>query len=237
MKPLKRKAYGSIGHLPNSRIGPGDHHCHEGQARYFTEKRRDKNTVIVVQEKLDGSNVAVCKLHGEIIPLVKAGYIANTSKWEQHQIFHKWVIQNYERFDALLNEGERCCGEWLIQPHSTLYDFPHEPFVIFDIMTEDIRELSEYVKKRCEAQGFIAPYEIHRGDPISVDDALKIIGKFGHHGALEQVEGIVYRMESRGQVQCLAKYVRPDKIDGKYFEQDMPFNKVNGKVFRLYQRK
>ena len=30
-KPLGRKAYGSIGHLPNSRVGPKDHHIHEGQ--------------------------------------------------------------------------------------------------------------------------------------------------------------------------------------------------------------
>lgn len=32
-KPLGHKAYGSIPHLPTSRLGPGDHHVTEGQAR------------------------------------------------------------------------------------------------------------------------------------------------------------------------------------------------------------
>ena len=31
MKPLKQKSYGSIPHLLGSRLGVGDHHCHEGQ--------------------------------------------------------------------------------------------------------------------------------------------------------------------------------------------------------------
>lgn len=43
IKPLGQKAYGSIPHLPGSRLGPGDHHCHEGQAKIATEKARDKH--------------------------------------------------------------------------------------------------------------------------------------------------------------------------------------------------
>ena len=53
-KPLGHKNYGSIPHLPGSGRGPGDHSCHEGQARIATEKRRDGLDVIIVQEKLDG---------------------------------------------------------------------------------------------------------------------------------------------------------------------------------------
>ena len=67
-KPLGRKAYGSIPHLPNSRIGPGDHKCHEGQERIATVKSRNKHDVIIVQEKLDGSNVAVALKDGIILP-------------------------------------------------------------------------------------------------------------------------------------------------------------------------
>lgn len=40
-KPLGRRAYGSIGHLPGSRLGPGDHHVPEGQGRICTERTRD----------------------------------------------------------------------------------------------------------------------------------------------------------------------------------------------------
>ena len=47
-KPLGRRAYGSIGHLPDSRMGPGDHHVHEGQARICTEKVRDRHDLVIV---------------------------------------------------------------------------------------------------------------------------------------------------------------------------------------------
>lgn len=61
-KPLGHKAYGSIPHLPNSRLGVGDYHCHEGQARICCEKARDKHDRIIVTEKLDGSNVCVANI-------------------------------------------------------------------------------------------------------------------------------------------------------------------------------
>jgi hypothetical protein len=51
MKPLGFKNYGSIGHLPCSRMGPGDHSVHEGQARICLEKARDKHDRIFVTEK------------------------------------------------------------------------------------------------------------------------------------------------------------------------------------------
>ena len=64
-KPLKHKNYGSIPHLPNSRMGLADKSCHEGQARIATEEARDSNDEIIVQEKLDGSNVERDKATGK----------------------------------------------------------------------------------------------------------------------------------------------------------------------------
>jgi hypothetical protein len=61
-RPLGSRSYGSTAHLPGSRIGPGDHKCHDGQKRIATEKARDKHDQIIVQEKLDGSNVGVARM-------------------------------------------------------------------------------------------------------------------------------------------------------------------------------
>ena len=66
-KPLGAKAYGSICHLPGSRLGPGDHKLNEGQARILTQKVRDKHDVIFIQEKLDGSNVCVARIDGPAV--------------------------------------------------------------------------------------------------------------------------------------------------------------------------
>lgn len=218
MKPLGKKAYGSIPHLPGSRLGPGDYHIHEGQEVIATKKKRDKHDVIIVQEKLDGSNVAVAKINGEILALTRAGYLANTSKYRQHLFFDKWVSENKKRFDDLLNEGERVCGEWLVMAHGTKYNLPHEPFVPFDIMTDSKRINFETFTQRVKEFDFTPPHLISIGEPLSIEAMLEKI-RISGHGAVDLVEGAVWRVERKGEVDFLAKYVRHDKQDGKYFQE------------------
>jgi hypothetical protein len=103
-KPLGHRNYGSIPHLPGSRRGPGDHKCHEGQAKIATEKARDKNDTIIVTEKLDGSNVGVAMVDGVIIPLGRAGYPALSSPWLQHKFFAQWVFQRQHLFREVLQD-------------------------------------------------------------------------------------------------------------------------------------
>jgi hypothetical protein len=43
--------------------------------------------------------------------------------------------------------------------------------------------------------------------------------KVSGHGAIDQVEGAVWRVERKGIVDFLVKYVRHDKEDGKYFPE------------------
>jgi len=219
MKPLGTKCYGSIPHLPKSRLGKGDHCCSIGQARIATEKARDKHDLIIVQEKLDGSNVGVAKINGILYPLNRSGHIANSSPYEQHHLFYNWVMQNYERFDGLLNEGERACGEWLAQAHSTRYNLSHEPWVLFDIIKVDDRITYSELKERAKKQGFITPNTIHVGSPLSVEEAMEKL-KVSGHGALDAVEGAVWRIERKGKVEFLGKFVRHDKKDGIYFPEN-----------------
>ena len=217
-KPLGRKAYGSIPHLPNSRIGPGDHKCHEGQERIATVKSRNKHDVIIVQEKLDGSNVAVALKDGIILPLSRAGYLANTSPYRQHLMFWNWVYENEERFRNVLNEGEQISGEWLAQAHGTRYELKHEPFVVFDIFDENRKRYAWNIVLEKLSTNFVIPHCIHYGNPISVDDAMLLLGKYGYHGALDEIEGAVWRIENRGKFDFMVKYVRPNKVDGLYLE-------------------
>ena len=58
------------------------------------------------------------------------------------------------------------------------------------------------------------PRLIHDGPPISVDAAMGMHG-LGDHGA-DEPEGVVYRVERKGRFDFMAKWVRPDKVDGKY---------------------
>lgn len=219
IKPLGRKAYGSIPHLPGSRLGPADHHCHEGQARIATVKARDKHDVVIVQEKLDGSNVAVARVNGGLHVLTRAGYPAISSPYEQHHKFALWAYDNIERFGELLKDGERICGEWLAQAHGTRYDLKHEPFVAFDIISGEKRLPFHLFKERVMKFDFTWPATFHIGNPLSIETGMHLLGKYGYHCALDEVEGLMYRVERKGEVDFLTKYVRPDKQDGKYLPE------------------
>jgi hypothetical protein len=219
-KPLGIKTYGSIPHLPGSRTGTGDHTCSENEYNICCKKPRDKKDIIAVQEKLDGSCVSVAKLNGEIIALIRSGYFAKTSKHEQHRLFAYWVAINQDRFDAVLLEGERICGEWLAQAHGTIYHLHHEPFVAFDLFEsltdKNGRRLTYNELTNRLNNSFVLPNLISYGNQSrDIKFILKSIDKSAH-GAEGPAEGAVWRVEREEEVLFLAKYVRHDKSDGCY---------------------
>lgn len=219
-KPLGGKAYGHIAHLPNSRMGSGDHHCHIGQARICLEKVRDKHDFVIVTEKLDGSNCSVAMLQdGSIVALGRSGYLAQTSKFEQHQLFADWVRKNESRFNKVLAPNERVCGEWLAQAHGTRYNLWHEPFVIFDLFQGKERMLWKELGSRLR-HDFILPYCVHANDSaLSIENAMTTLNKQSGHGAMDAVEGAVWRVEREGKVDFIIKFVNHDKLDGCYLPE------------------
>jgi RNA ligase len=225
-KPLNGKSYGSIPHLPNSKMGPADHHCevHMEEIATITCRKHDR---VYVQEKLDGTNVSVANIDGNLVALTRAGYMAKDSPFKQHYEFHDWVELNKSRFGAVLAPGERLAGEWLVQAHGTEYILPHEPFVAFDVITAGMKRATfeEFLTK--VGWHFTTPFLVSIGQAISVKKAMSILGPFGKHGALDPIEGAIWRVETNTllnnhsserewRVNFLVKYVRPDKVDGKY---------------------
>lgn len=212
-KPLGRKAYGSIGHIAGSRMGPADHMVHEGQTLICTTKA-PKDKRVYVQTKLDGSCVSAALVNGEIVALGRAGFLAETSPFEQHHMWARWVKAREDRFYAVLLPGERIVGEWLAQAHGTRYALLDvDPFVVFDIMLGDKRLTVAELTQRVWAH-FWQPDCI--GGPMSPQEAMAQLDTYG----ADEPEGVVYRVETdRKGVEFLAKWVRPDKQDGKYLPE------------------
>jgi hypothetical protein len=216
MKPLGGKAYGSTPHLLGSRLGPGDHHCHQGQHDICTLKARDKHDRIIVTEKLDGSNCAIAKLDGRIVALTRAGYLATTSPFPQHHYFAWWVDGRRGTYEEMLTDGEVLHGEWLALAHGTKYELPHDPFVAFGISRRAKERLGwDEVAFRCDAHDHPLARVLSDGPPMSIEAVRAAIATSGH-GALDPVEGAVWRVERKGEFDFLAKWVAADKQDGKY---------------------
>lgn len=58
------------------------------------------------------------------------------------------------------------------------------------------------------------------GPPCRINEALARAGQCrDYHGAIDPIEGTVWRVERRGEFDFLVKYVRPEKKDGCYLPE------------------
>jgi hypothetical protein len=228
MKPTGTKNYGSIPHLSNSKLGENDYFITEGQERILTIKTRDKNDIVFVFEKYDGSNVGIAKKDGEIFSLTRSGYEAKTSPYSQHKEFHEWVEKRKEIFSEMLKEGERLVGEWLFRTHGINYEIQGSPIVFFDWFDSNNKR---YPFSKLESVKVPKPRLLHKGGAVSTDSLIsKLNERTPNFKSIENPEGMVYRVERNGKVDFLAKWVRSDFETGKYIigvnDSELKENKI-----------
>jgi len=214
MKPLGRKNYGSIPHLSTSKLGLNDHYITHGQEKILVNKTRDDHDKVLVFEKYDGSNVGVTKVNNKIIALTRSGHTADTSPYLQHHEFADWVDKYQLFFDRILKNGERVAGEWLYQAHGMRYTIKGSPVVFFDYFSKDNERYTFDVLKKT---GLQLPRLLHEGGAISPNELISKLNNYDHRiKAVGNPEGIIYRVERKGKVDFLAKWVRSDFVAGKY---------------------
>ena len=76
----------------------------------------------------------------------------------------------------------------------------------------------DFLEDKVHRHDFIPVKLISYGPSISIDEAMSR-AKISGHGAIDKVEGVVWRCEKNGNVDFLAKYVRGDKEDGLYLPE------------------
>lgn len=211
--------YGSIPHLSTSKMTQqADKKINIGQEKMLTETARDWKDLVILTEKVDGSNCGIVRKNGKLHAITRAGYEAISSKYQQHAAFEKFLQKNINLFDWL-PEGWRVCGEWCLMAHGTIMDISNDsPFVAFDIFNlENKRILFLDFYALCRMYDIAMVPILHIGQPVSIKNAVKLLGN-GHYGRPEKPEGCVWRIEREGKVDFLAKWVRHDKEDGKYLD-------------------
>lgn len=213
-KPLSCKNYGSIKHIRGSKIS-------DASDKIIDERLEGiifnppKGWKIFTTEKMDGSNVGVGKVNGELVAIQRQGFLCQSSERLQHQLFVKYVEFWKSEFDELVNEGERITGEWLLQAHGMKYDIKDscDLFRPFDIFTNE--------NKRVPYQSFKEKmiYSIFEECKLISDKSNLNIDGLNHCCAVRNIEGVIFRAEKDGVFQFNTKYVRPDFEQGKYLPE------------------
>ena len=133
--------------------------------------------------------------------------------------FAKYVEDNAELFNSMLNPGEILCGEWMHKRHTLEYHLKKDPFIAFDIITgSDAKNIEKFHLKYTDFLDRVNYYGIEHTTCIynvAMDpkDAYKLLlPTNGYHGCLEEPEGVVYRLEINGKFASFAKYVANNKL-------------------------
>ncbi|GHU53591.1 hypothetical protein AGMMS49975_12060 [Clostridia bacterium] len=205
---LLASSFATIQHLRGSKmIENSDKLIGEQQELWMIERRRKPDDLVIITEKVDGMNAAVLRQGDLLYPLVRKGYDCRTNNHEWIRSFANFVEANAERFIRLLADGERICGEWMVKTHTLSYKLPHEPFVVFDLISGTTRVRYLDFRSRVSAEGFVTTGLVHLGEAMPARMALDILGT-GYHGVIGEPEGIVYRYEdARNGFVCSGKYV------------------------------
>lgn len=212
-KILPYKTYFKIGHLLKSRLGPSDKHVDQGTNDNLTKELPNQQSCVIVQEKLDGSNVSVAKHKGKLYALGRSGYDCAQSNQEQHRMFHQYMLDNLTHLNVYLKDGDHIVGEWLALAHGTLYPGLVFPFWGLDYFKQNKRQSILVAYQFFSFVRIPTPGILHIGGACTPERAQRIMEK-RHPG--RDYEGFVYRLEEAGECKSIAKYVRPGKEDGKY---------------------
>lgn len=214
--------YHSIPHLSTSNLGVGDRYIDICQELLLTERRRDRQDQIIVTEKYDGSNLGILKMNGLIHPIVRRGYHTDSSPFEQHHRFTRWVSDREDIFHNILGEGDRLVVEWMVQVHGTHYQISGEPAIFLDyISASQQRMLYTPFFEILERYGLRAPRVLHWGDSVAPDKLVDTLNeRTTGMWSIEPPEGMVYRLERLGKFKFTGKWVHADYVPGKYMELD-----------------
>jgi hypothetical protein len=178
---------------------------------------------LVVEEKLDGTNVGIHFTAAGRMVLQCRGHEITEGMHPQYDLFKQWTSVKRPLLERMLESRYILYGEWLYAKHSVHYRrLPHY-FFEFDLYDKDVGRFLDLGTRlqRLEGTGLQTVPVVHRG-AASLDELHALIGvsafdsTFAHPGngrtdAL--MEGVYLRTEADGLVTGRAKLVRPEFVE------------------------
>lgn len=205
-------------HLFGSTGTPDDKHLGEAQSLRFIADES-----LIVEEKLDGTNVGIHFAESGDLVLQCRGHLITEGMHPQYDLFKQWVAVKRHVLEQRLGQQFILFGEWVYARHSIHYrQLPHY-FFEFDVFDKqqatflDLRQRMELL----EGTGVETVPVLHTG-ALARSDLEGLIGPSRFDSRFENprtrqtdnlMEGLYLRIETEGAVSGRAKFVRPEFVE------------------------
>lgn len=205
-------------HLFGSRGTDDDKHMGEAESLRFIA-----DGSLIVEEKLDGTNVGIHFTDGGAMALQCRGHLITEGMHPQYDLFKQWAVVKRPALEDLLEARYILFGEWLYARHSVHYrGLPHY-FFEFDIYDKQAGAFLDLETRMglLEGSGIPTVPVLHRG-ATDRERLTTLIGRshFDAHfenpltgRADDLMEGLYLRTEAGGVVTGRAKVVRPEFVE------------------------
>jgi len=205
-------------HLFGSRGTDDDKHLGDAEsARFLAEES------LIVEEKLDGTNVGV-HFTGDGAPVLQCrGHLITEGMHPQYDLFKQWVAVKRPVLEGRLEDRYILFGEWLYARHSVHYRGLSHYFYEFDIYDKQIRDFLSLERRLAllDGTGLHTVPVIHTG-AIEPERLASLIGPSRFDSRFENpltgradhlMEGLYLRTEAGSIVTGRAKFVRPEFVE------------------------
>jgi len=205
-------------HLFGSRGTDDDKHLGEAESLRFVA-----DGSLIVEEKLDGTNVGIHFAADGKMALQCRGHLITEGMHPRYDLFKQWAVVKRPPLEDLLEARYILFGEWLYARHSVHYrGLPHY-FFEFDIYDKEMRAFLDLARRlsMLEGSGIQTVPVLHRG-AIDRVRLLALIGRSRFDSRFENpltnrtddlMEGLYLRTEAGGLVTGRAKVVRPEFVE------------------------
>jgi hypothetical protein len=205
-------------HLFGSRGTDDDKHLGEAESARFVA-----DPSLMVEEKLDGTNVGIHFTGDGALVLQCWGHLITEGMHPQYDLFKQWAAAKRPVLEERLADRFILFGEWLHARHSVHYrQLPHY-FFEFDIYDKQAGAFLDLGRRLdvLEGTGLHTVPVIHTG-PLGRDRLVSLIGPSRFDSEFENpvtgrtdhlMEGLYLRTEAGGVVNRRAKFVRAEFVE------------------------
>jgi hypothetical protein len=205
-------------HLLGSRGTADDKHLGPRESQRFLA-----DPSLIVEEKLDGTNVGIHFGRDGRLVLQCRGHEITAGMHPQYDLFKQWATAKTAALESMLVDRFVLYGEWLYARHSVHYRALPHYFFEFDIYDKRAGQFLDLASRlrMLEGTGIHTVPVVHQG-PAGEEELRRLIGPSAFAACFDNpasgrsdnlMEGLYLRTEADGFVRSRAKFVRPEFVE------------------------